>query len=134
MDLDGVFFLIPLTLYGLASILAVEIPDMEDDRLSMKRTWVAQKGRKLGFIAAGWLLIAATTYFFVFPIFYQRQIPIDFRIFGLLSLLPLGSGLFGMVVRPIDREPATKLATWIVILLAVFSVLVDGYLFYLAVH
>lgn len=134
MDLDGVFFLIPLTLYGLASILAVEIPDMEDDRLSMKRTWVAQKGRKLGFIAAGWLLIAATTYFFVFPIFYQRQIPIDFRIFGLLSLLPLGAGLFGMVVRPIDREPATKLATRIVILLAVFSVLVDGYLFYLAVH
>ena len=134
MDLDGVFFLIPLTFFGLTSILAVEIPDMEEDRQSLKRTWVAQKGRSFGFITIGWLLLAATLYFFVFPIFDKRQIPFDMRILGLLSLLPLGVGLFGMVRRPTDRGPATRLAIWIVVLLSVFAVMVDGYLFYLAVH
>jgi hypothetical protein len=39
-----------------------------------------------------------------------------------------------MVRRPKDREPATRLAIWIVVLLSVFAVMVDGYLFYLAVH
>ncbi|HEX7621864.1 MAG TPA: prenyltransferase, partial [Anaerolineales bacterium] len=131
LDLDGIFFAIPLTLYGLVSILSVEIPDMEDDRLSNKRTWVAQKGRLFGFTIIGWLFLAATTYFFMFPIFDKRQIPLDFRIIGLLSLLPMATGVFGMLKRPIAREPATRIATWIVILLAVFSILVDVYLFYM---
>lgn len=133
LDLDGIFFLVPLTLYGLVSILSVEIPDMEDDRQSNKKTWVARMGRSFAFTSVGWLLLAATMYFFIFPAFYKRQIPLDFRVLGLLSLLPLGAGILGMVKRPMDREPATRIATWIVITLAAFSVLVDGYLFYLAV-
>ncbi len=133
LDLDGIFFLVPLTLYGLVSILSVEIPDMEDDRRSNKRTWVARMTRNFGFTSIGWLLLAATAYFFIFPIFYERQIPLDLHVLGLLSLLPLGAGILGMVKRPMDREPATRIATWIVITLAVFSVLVDSYLFYLAV-
>ncbi len=134
LDLEGIFFSIPLMLYGLVSILSVEIPDMEDDRLSNKRTWVVQKGRNFGFTSAGWLLLAATTYFFIFPIFYERQIPINFRVLGLLSLLPLGAGIFGMVKRPVDRVPATRIAIWTVIMLAAFSVFVDIYLLYLAIN
>lgn len=134
LDPDGIFFLVPLTLYGLVSVLSVEIPDMEDDRLSSKRTWVARMGRNFGFNLVGWLLLAATAYFFVFPIFYKRQIPLDLQVLGLLSLLPLGAGMVGMMKRPIDREPATKIATWIVLTLTIFSVCVDGYLFYLAVR
>jgi len=133
LDLNGVFFLIPLTLYGLISILNVEIPDMEDDRLNNKRTWVARMGRNFGFISVGWLLLTATSYFFIFPIFYKKQIPVDFRVLGLLSLLPLGTGITGMVMRPIDRKRATRIATWIVIMLAAFSIFVDSYLFYLAI-
>jgi hypothetical protein len=90
---------------------------MEEDRLSLKRTWVAQKGRSFGFTTIGCLLLAATMYFFVFPIFDKRQIPFDMQILGLLSLLPLGVGLLGMVRRPKDREPATRLAIWLVVLL-----------------
>jgi len=134
LDLDGIFFLIPLMLYGLVSILSVEIPDMEDDRLSNKRTWVARLGRNFGFTSVGWLLLATTAYFFIFPVFYGRQIPLDLRVLGLLSLLPSGVGIFGMMKRPMDREPATRIAIWIVMALAVFSVFADGYLFYLAVN
>lgn len=132
LDLEGVFFTIPLTLYGLVSILSVEIPDMEDDRLSGKKTWVALKGRNFAFTIIGWLFLTATIYFFTYPIFDNRKVPVDFRILGVLSLLPLGAGLFGLLKRPTKREPATRVATWIVVLLAVFSVLVDIYLFYLA--
>jgi 1,4-dihydroxy-2-naphthoate octaprenyltransferase len=134
LDLDGIFFLIPLTLYGLVSILSVEIPDMEDDRLSSKRTWVTRMGRNHGFTFAGGLLLAATAYFFTFPLFNEKLIPLDLRVLGLFSLLPLGAGLSGLVKRPLDREPATRIATWIVITLAVFSVFVDSYLFYLTVN
>jgi 1,4-dihydroxy-2-naphthoate polyprenyltransferase len=134
LDLDGIFFLVPLTLYGLVSILSVEIPDMEDDSISNKRTWVTRLGRGFGFTSAGLLLLAATMYFFIFPIFYERQIPFDFRVLGLFSLLPLGVGILGLVKKPVDRKPATKIAIWIVITLTVFSILADGYLFYLAVN
>ena len=134
MDLDGMFFSIPLILYGLASILSVELPDMEDDYLGNKRTWVVRKGREFGFTLVGWLLFAATVYFFVFPIFYERKIPMESLVVGLLSLLPLSVGIFGMLKRPVDRETATRITTWTIITLAVFSVFVDSYLFYLAVN
>jgi hypothetical protein len=39
-------------------------------------------------------------------------------------------GLVGMLRRPLER----KAATGIVIMLAAFSIFVDGYLVYLAVH
>ena len=131
MNLDGMVFSIPLILYGLASILSVEIPDMEDDYLGNKRTWVVRKGREFGFTLVGWLLFAATVYFFVFPIFYERKIPVKFRVLGLLSLLPLRVGIFGMLKRPVDRIIATRIATWTILTLAVFSVFVDCYLLYL---
>ncbi len=131
LDTGGVFFLVPLILYGLVSILSVEIPDMEDDRLGNKRTWVAVRGRGFGFMLIGWLLLAITGYFFFYPRFYPRQLPLDFRIVGYLSLLPLLPGLLGMIKKPAEKQPAAKIATWIVVMLAVFSIFVDGYLLYL---
>ena len=132
LDNGGVFFLTPLILYGLVSILSVEIPDMEDDRLSNKRTWVADRGRGFAFTVIGWLLLTITGYFFLFPRFYPRQLPLDFRIVGFLSLVPLLPGLLGLIMKPLEKQPAAKIATWIVITLAIFSILVDGYLLYLA--
>jgi len=128
LDTGGIFFLVPLILYGLVSILSVEIPDMEDDRLGNKRTWVAVRGRGFGFMVIGCLLLVVTGYFFFFPRFYPRQLPLDFRIVAYLSLLPLLPGLLGMIKKPAERHPATKIATWVVITLAVFSIFVDGYL------
>ena len=131
-DMEGLVFTIPLTLYGLVSILSVEIPDMEDDLLSSKKTWVALKGRNFAYTIIGWLLLMATIYFFIYPVFDDSQVPVDFRILGGLSFLPLAAGVFGLLRRPAKRDLAIQLAIWIVVLLAVFSVLVDIYLFYLA--
>lgn len=131
LDLYGIFFLVPLTFYGLVSLLSVEIPDFEDDRLANKRNWVVRGGRNFGFTMAGLLLLAATAYFFVSPHFYQQHIPADLRVFGLFSLLPLAAGILGMAKRPRERQPATKIAIGIIAALVVFGLFVNSYLFYL---
>jgi len=134
LDLAGVFILIPLILYGLASILSVEIPDMEVDRLGDKRTWVARKGRGFGFSLVGTCLLAATGYFFIFPSLSMGQFPLDLHVLGMLSLLPLSAGMVGLIRKPIQREPATRIAIWTVLSLVIFSILANGYLIFLVIH
>jgi 1,4-dihydroxy-2-naphthoate octaprenyltransferase len=134
LDLAGAFLLIPLLLYGLASILSVEIPDMEADRLGEKRTWVARKGRRFGFILVGTCLFAATGYFFLFPSLSMRPVPINLHILGLLSLLPLSVGIVGLVRKPLKRDPAARIAIWTVLSLMAFSILANGYLIYLVIQ
>ena len=133
LDLAGAFILIPLLLYGLASILSVEIPDVEADRLGDKRNWVARRGRRFGFSLVGTCLLAATGYFFIFPALSIGRVPLDLHILGLLSLLPLTAGVVGLIRKPLQREPATRIAIWTVLSLVVFSILVNGYLIFLVI-
>jgi 1,4-dihydroxy-2-naphthoate octaprenyltransferase len=128
---DGMLFIIPLTLYGLAFILNVEIPDMESDRLGNKRTWVARKGRGFGFtvIAASFLL--ATLSFMSVPWLTSRVYPVDFRILGILSLLPLAAGCVGLLSRLVEKRSATRIVNVIMLAIAAFCFLVDGYFVYL---
>ena len=110
----------------------MEIPDVEVDLLAHKATWLTRWGRASGFTIIAWLLLAATGYFFLSPLFFPRQVQMDPRVLGILSLLPLGVGLFGMWKRPLDRLAATRIAAGIVLMLVAFSIFVDGYLLYLA--
>jgi 1,4-dihydroxy-2-naphthoate octaprenyltransferase len=131
MNRDGLLFIVPLTLYGLAFIINVEIPDMESDRLGNKRTWVARKGRGFGFtvIAASFLL--ATLFFLCFPWLTSRIYPIDFRFLGILSLMPLTAGCIGLLRRPIEKRSATRAVNAIMITIAALCFLMDGYMVYL---
>lgn len=124
---DGFLFSLPLMLYGLAFILTVELPDMESDRLGRKMTWVAQNGRGFGVtvIVASFLL--ATLFFFLFPLLSARTYPLDFHFLGVLSLLPLGAGCIGLLKKPSEKQSATGVVNMIMITLAVFLILVDGY-------
>ena len=121
----GLLFTIPLVLYALATILLVEIPDMEADRLGQKRTWVAQKGRRFGFTAIGLLLFIATGCLSLIPMIYQLPLPLNFRLLQIFSLLPLGAGILGVIKRPTDRSAAIRLMNTIIGALAVFFVLTD---------
>ena len=78
--------------------------------------------------------IGATGYFFLFPALSMRQVPLDLHILGLLSLLPLSAGMLGLIKRPLQREPATRIAIWTVLSLVVFSILANGYLIFLVIH
>ncbi len=132
MDREGLLFTLPLMLYGLAFILAVEIPDMESDRLGDKRTWVARLGRGFGFTAIAAAFLLATLFFFGFPLLAPRTYPVDLRLLGLLSLIPLGVGCLAALKRPVERRSATRMVDAIMVALAVFCILVDGYLVTLA--
>jgi 1,4-dihydroxy-2-naphthoate octaprenyltransferase len=132
IDQDGLVFIIPLMLYGLAFILSVEIPDMESDRSGNKRTWVARKGRSFGFIVTGAVLLLATLFFLCFPRLTSRIYPLDFGFLGFLSILPLGAGCIGLVKRPLEKLSATRVVYGIMISLAAFCILADGYLVFLA--
>ena len=128
---EGLIFLIPLTLYGLAFILNVEIPDMESDLLGNKRTWVARKGQSFAFtlIAASFLL--ATLFFLCYPWLTSQIYPVDFRILGILSLLPLAAGCISLLRRLVEKQAATQAVNGILIAIAAFCFLVDGYFVYL---
>jgi hypothetical protein len=62
----------------------------------------------------------------------DRVFPLDFRIPGVLSLLPLGASCVGLAKRHVDKRSATRIVYGIMIALATFCVLVDGYLVYLS--
>ena len=115
--------------YGLATILLVEIPDMEADRLGQKKTWVAQRGRQFGFTAIGLLLLIATVCLFLLPLAYRITLSFNFRLLEYLSLLPLGAGILGMIKRPTDRIEAIRLMNTIIAASAVFFVITDIALF-----
>ncbi len=131
---DGLLFTIPLMLYGLAFILAVEIPDVEADCLGDKKTWVARKGRGFGFTVIGLLLLVATGFFFCGSALSSHPLPLDFRFLGFLSLLPLGMGIVGIFTRPADRQTAIKLVNGTIVALAMFFLLTDVVLVLAASH
>ena len=57
----------------------------------------------------------------------------DLHILGLLSLVPLSAGVVGLIRKPLQREPATRIAIWTVLSLVIFSILVNGYLIFLVI-
>ena len=131
MNRDGFIFLVPLSLYGLAFLLTVEIPDMESDRLGNKRTWVARKGRSFGFTVIAVSFLLATLFFFCFPWLTSQIYPLDFRFLGILSLLPLAAGSIGLLKRNADRQSANQVVNLIMITIAALCILADGYMAYL---
>jgi 1,4-dihydroxy-2-naphthoate polyprenyltransferase len=126
--LEGLLLTVPAVMYGLAFIIAVEIPDETADRLGHKATWVVRRGQRFGFTAICALLLLATGFYFLCARAWQAQLPIDFRVLGLLSLLPLAFGAYAVVRRPRDWHTATRLVTWIIWAMTVFYVLMDAYL------
>jgi 1,4-dihydroxy-2-naphthoate octaprenyltransferase len=134
INLDGFLFTVPLLLYGLGFMVAVEIPDLESDLRGQKRTWVTRIGREHGFILVGILFLAATCFFFLFPTLSIRQVPINFHILGFFSWVPLGASLLGVARRPLEQQLAARFANATVAALAMFFILTDGYLIFMSVH
>ncbi len=133
LDSGIAFFLPPLLVYALASVLSAEIPDWEADRAGGKHNWIERLGRRRGFKLIGILLAAVTLYFFLLPRLLDT-LPAYTRHLGWLSVLPVLPGLAGLLGQPVARRSATRLAIAIIIALAIFGVLLDAYLFFVARH
>ncbi len=127
---DAFRFAVPVMLWGLAFIVAVEIPDVEADRLGGKRTFVARQGRKAGFAAVGVFLVAATGYVCALQWLRGGAYPMDLRALILFSCLPLAVGGYGALRRPVEQIPATRIVTLFITSLILFFILTDGYMIY----
>jgi 1,4-dihydroxy-2-naphthoate polyprenyltransferase len=128
----GLLLTVPAVMYGLAFIIAVEIPDETADRLGHKATWVVRKGQRTGFAAICALLLLATGFYFLCARAWQASLPVDFRVLGLLSILPVAFGAHAVVRPPCDWQTATRLVTRIISAMTAFYVLMDAYLVFWA--
>jgi 1,4-dihydroxy-2-naphthoate octaprenyltransferase len=131
---DVLVFAVPVFAYGLAFIVAVEIPDLEADRLGSKRTLITKIGRGFGFVLVAVLLFLASAYWFLLPTAHPSQYPLDLRVLGILSLLPCAMGFLGLIRRPARRLPATRTVNGVLVAFMVFLTMTDGYLAYLLVR
>lgn len=128
--LDEGFWLLlpPLLACGLAFILAVEIPDMEADRLGGKHTWVVRRGRGAAFAAVAALTALATAWLLAHPALFPGRYRASMAPVGLMSLLLLGVALHAAWVRPHDRPRAERLVNGMLAALLAFVLASDVYL------
>lgn len=120
---------LPLMLFGLAFVLAVQIPDLEADRLGGKRTWVALHGRPPAFE-----LMALALGLAALALFSTPTTSLEPRVLSLLSLLPFGTSVLALKRRLHDRHPATLAAVAILVALIAFCLLADGYLWWMILN
>ena len=133
LDINFLIFSIPLLFMQLLFTVGVEIPDLEGDKLGGKVTWIVSKGRKFGFNLLALSGFMATISFLLIP--YTNLFPssMNFRVLALISLLPLSLAVIGLIKKPIEKEPATKLATVNVATVFAALILIDCYLAYIII-
>ena len=128
LDLPFFLFVIPIIFLQLILIVCFQIPGMEGDKLGGKITWIVSKGRVFGYRL---VLISAVLAFISFLLLQFTNLyptKIDFNILAMISIISLSFGIIGIIKKPIDREPATKLAVTNVAFLFLMSLLIDVYL------
>lgn len=133
INMPFVIFSIPLLFYQLLFINAVQIPDMEGDKLGGKITWIVKKGRIFGFktiLVAGSL---ATFSFIVLSITHLYPAIINFKVIAFLSIIPLAFAILSYLKKSEDRITATKLVNQNLSSLILFLVVVNCYFVYLIV-
>jgi 1,4-dihydroxy-2-naphthoate polyprenyltransferase len=125
---EGLLLTIPSLCYGIVFIVAVEVPDEEADRSGGKMTWVVRQGQRASFLVIVTFLVLGTVFYFFAARAWAQVAPIDFRVLGLLSLLPLVSGAYVFVQRPRDWQTASAAVNRIIIALTTFYNVMDAYL------
>lgn len=117
-----VIFIIPLFLQAVAFIISVQIPDMEADRLAVKRTFVALYGRKAGFLAMSILFAAAAAYYAAASLATNA---IALKMAAIISLLPLALALYGYFSNDGKKERSIALVKYNVICYVASTLLLD---------
>ncbi|MEN6329418.1 MAG: prenyltransferase [Methanobacteriaceae archaeon] len=131
INLPFIIFSIPFLFLQFLFTMGVEIPDLEGDKLGGKITWIVSKGREFGFRLIGISALLATVSFLIIQ--YGNLFPhnIDFRIIAFISLISLSLGLIALIKKPVDKKPATKLATLNVASIFAVIILINCYFLYL---
>ncbi|MGA2934079.1 MAG: prenyltransferase [Methanomicrobiales archaeon] len=134
LGLSFLFAMLPLLLYGVAFILAVEIPDRQADALSGKRTFIVRNG-----VPAGMLLALAATFLAIVlystaPLTGILPPAAPVGVIALVSFIPLASTLPANLREPRDEGDLMAFAQHTVLSLIAFAVLTDACLLFTALR
>ncbi|MGB9937319.1 MAG: prenyltransferase [Methanobacterium sp.] len=124
-------FTIPLAFSRLVLTNSANTPDMEGDKLGGKITLVVEKGRKFGFKLIAVSAVFMTLSFILIPLTGLFPSLMNFNVLVLISLVPLGLALLGYIKMPLDRESATKYATFNIQSIFLLGILINSYFAYL---
>jgi 1,4-dihydroxy-2-naphthoate octaprenyltransferase len=125
INTNYLLFTIPLLMYGIYFILSVEIPDMETDTLSGKKSFVTKNGRKLSLKMIFLAALFATVTYIVFQMTNLFELNVNFFMVSVLSLIPL---LFSALALNKDsRAKSIKVAFINLNALILFAVLTNIY-------
>ncbi|KQC14266.1 MAG: hypothetical protein APR63_14785 [Desulfuromonas sp. SDB] len=131
---DLLLMYLPMSLYGIAFIFSVHIPDLEADKHCSKRTMVTRIGRKKSFLVIGFTLVLSTIYFFLMNLFFPTETYNNFLILGILSLIPFTMGILNIVYRTSERKKAIPLVNFTMISFILFLLISDLYILLGTVH
>lgn len=131
INLPFIIFSIPLMIYQFLFINAVQIPDLEGDKLGNKRTLIVRKGRKFGFklIAVSAVLGSLSLLSISITGWYSKTI--NFFLIVLISLIPLSLAILSYMKRSEDRIDATNLVNRNLSSLFIFAIITNFYFVYL---
>jgi 1,4-dihydroxy-2-naphthoate octaprenyltransferase len=126
LDPSFLFAALPFFLYGVAFILAVEIPDREADSLSGKRTFIVRKGVHAGMLLALAATLLATFLYVTGP--FTGIVPLAFPVVAvaLISLIPLGYQLSANLKASRGERELADFAQHTVSSLIAFAILADA--------
>lgn len=133
LDTFYFIFAIGIFFYGFVFIISVEIPDMEGDKKSNKKTVVVLLGRKLSYYLIIISLISASIYYFILSLkgFFIENI--NYLNVFFISLIPLIVAIIGIINNPFKRDLALKVATRNIFTLSFFMILIIIYLLFLII-
>jgi 1,4-dihydroxy-2-naphthoate octaprenyltransferase len=128
LDLPFVMFALPLFAYGVLLILAVEIPDREGDRLGGKQTFVVRFGRNMSFQGIAGAALGATMLYVLYSLSGLWSPPVNWTVLAGCSLIPLLSGVAGLVRNTYQRPESIPRAIFTIYALIGYLALGDLYL------
>ena len=131
INMPFILFSIPLLLYQLLFVNAVQIPDMEGDKLGGKITWIVTKGRKFGFKLIAISGILATLSFTGLSLTHFYPTILNFKVMIIISTIPLSLALLSYLRRTDNRDIAINLVNQNLSSLIIFLTLANFYFVYL---
>lgn len=127
INLQLIFFSIPIMLFYVLFILSVEIPDRETDKKGGKNTFIVRFGRTNALILTVVASALAGISFLTIPhdLFY----PLNLNIIALLSIIPIVSAIMALLSRKASLDVLNKSVNRNVNALVLFVALVNIYIF-----
>jgi 1,4-dihydroxy-2-naphthoate octaprenyltransferase len=128
--MDGILalFLLPLLCMGLVFSLAVAIPDMESDRRSGKRTFIALFGREAGWRALVVPACLVPACYALLQVVTPSRGPVDFTVLFAASLLFPAVAVYALFRRCRARACSIRIAGLTIAAVILFCIAADAYL------